>query len=119
MQKTTGTLLLEATSLVPLPHLLPHLRACLQSAGVWTEMPPSHSSGAVSLHLELSLHAIPPLYTALIRSGLHLRRPAHTALAALCSGAHLASAGNRDLRLDIRSLPAEHHLGIQQHAISA
>ena len=101
---STAHLLLQSTSTLPLRKLLPRLQADLHRAGAWVTEAHDLTPGAAELHLELPPSAAEPLYTALIRSGLHLSRSAHVALATLCSWERPTSGRMLELKLEIRFL---------------
>ncbi len=117
-------LLLQSTTPRPLPTLLPALEVDLRSAGAWIGETLHLSPTAASLDLELHRHAAPSFYSALLRSGLHLTRSAHTALACLCSRHPPFNGRALHLLLEIRLLEAHRtsfglHLPPSNVAISA
>ena len=65
--------------------LLPELGAAIDAAGGWVLDRRSISAGAVELHVEVQLQALPEVYGALLATGLQLTRDSHRALAERCN----------------------------------
>ncbi len=119
MNDLADSLLLQSTTSRALPKLIPALKADLRSAGVWLRGSRDLSPSATDLDLEIHRHVVQSLYITLVRSGLHLSRSAHTALATLCSWDPPFTGRSIHLLLEVRSTPAVPHLPGPVSPISA
>ena len=97
-------LLLQTTTPLPIPNLLPRLKTDLRFSDVWIKSTNEISSRAADLHLELHHDTVQMLYTIFIRCGLQLNRAAQIALSTLCSRQYTSPVGVIDIRLEIRFL---------------
>ncbi len=121
--RIAAPLLLHASTTHPLRQVLSRLKHRVEIAGAFLRERRPPTPRDASLTLELYRDSSEDLYVGLVASGLDLSRPAHIALASLCtpdpSPPRPGASTHIEIQLEIRCLDTHRNRFVPTLAVSA